>query len=92
MLAKGRAGAAEKLEDSVLELLERNRERKARDHVTARDVHRARIVGTSEAAAGLLAKMERERLLIGEDIRPTHGGKTTRNFRAPQNQRNPVPG
>ena len=92
MLAKGRAVAAEKLEESVVELIERNRERRAVGHITARDVLRARIVGTPEAAADLLAKMERDRLLIGEDIRPAHGGKTTRIFRAPQNQRNPVPG
>lgn len=91
ILAKGRRTAAEKVETAVLELIEANRERKGLDHATARDVHRARIVSTADAARGLLARMEREGLLTGEDVRPVHGGKATRIFRAVGGT-NPVPG
>ena len=75
----------------MLELIVSNRERKGLDYITARDVHRARIVRTPESARALLARMEREGLLTGEDVRPAHGGKTTRIFRAVGGT-NPVPG
>jgi hypothetical protein len=82
LLAKGRHAAAEKVETAVLELLEANRERKGLDYVTARDLHRARIVSTADAARALLARMEGERLLTGDDVRPAQGGKATRIYRA----------
>lgn len=89
LLAKGRHAAASKQEDEVLELIESNRQRKGQDFITARDVHRARITATADAAKALLARMEADGLLVGEDITPQHGGKTTRVYRA---ARNPVPG
>lgn len=88
LLAKGRHSAAAKVQDEVLELLETNRARKSQAYTTAREVHRARITATPEAARALLAQMEAAGLLIGEDITPAHGGKTTRIFRCIQN---PVP-
>jgi hypothetical protein len=89
ILAKGRHAAATKVQDEVLELLETTRQRKSQDFITAREVHRARITGTAEAARALLARMEADGLLVGEDITPAHGGKTTRIYRA---VKNPVPG
>ena len=89
ILAKGRLDAAQALEDQVLELLDSNRERKGLDHLTAREVQRARIAPTAEAARALLARMEADHLLIGLDIRPPGGGTTTRTFRR---IKNPVPG
>ena len=91
ILARSRRQVVEKLETEVLELIEAFQSRKSIDFITARDVHRARIVSSAPAAAALLAKMETEGLLIGEDVRPPHGGKTTRIFRAAGNK-NPVPG
>lgn len=88
LLAKGRRANATKREDEVLELLESNRQRKSLDFITARDVHRARISPTAEAAKALLARMESDRLLVGEDLTPAHGGKTTRIYRA---VKNPLP-
>ena len=88
ILAKGRHAAASKQEDEVLELIESNRQRKAQDFTTARYVHRARITSTPDAARALLDHMERAGLLVGEDITPPHGGKTTRVYRA---VKNPVP-
>ncbi len=88
ILAKGRRAAAEKLETEVLELLETHRERKGQDFITARDVQRARIVPSADAARVLLARMESDGVLIGEDVKPEHGGKATRIFRRVQN---PVP-
>ena len=90
-MAKGRRAAAEKVEEEVIELLATRQTDKRLDYVTARDVHRARIVSTAEAGRALLARMEREGLLTGEDVRPAHGGKTTRVFRAVGGT-NPVPG
>jgi hypothetical protein len=89
ILAKGRLTAATKVQDEVLELLESNRQRKSQDFTTAREVHRARITATADAAKALLARMEADGLLVGEDIAPAHGGKTTRIYRA---VKNPVPG
>lgn len=91
ILAKGRRAAAEKVEEEVIELLATRQERQHLDYVTAREVHRARIVSTADAGRALLARMEREGLLTGEDVRPAHGGKTTRIFRAVGGT-NPVPG
>lgn len=81
LLAKGRHAAATKVQDEVLDLLETTRQRKGRDFITARDVHRARITTTADAAKALLARMEVDGLLVGEDITPAHGGKITRIFR-----------
>ncbi len=89
ILAKGRHAAAAKVQDEVLELLESNRQRKSQDFTTAREVHRARITATADAAKALLARMEADGLLVAEDIAPAHGGKTTRIYRA---VKNPVPG
>ena len=91
ILAKGRHAAAEKVSEEVIELLATRQKDKRLDYVTARDVHRARIVSTADAGRALLARMEREGLLTGEDVRPAHGGKTTRVFRAVGGT-NPVPG
>ncbi len=89
ILAKGRHTAAVKVQDEVLELLETNCQRKAQDVTTAREVHRARITPTADAARALLARMEADGLLVAEDITPARGGKTTSIYRA---VRNPVPG
>ncbi len=90
LLAKGRRTAAEKVEAQVLELLETNRERKGQDFITARDVHRARIVPTADAALALLLRMEQDGIFTGEDVRPPHGGRVTRIFRTVAGK-NPVP-
>ena len=50
-----------------------------------------RIASAADAARALLHRMEQEGLLIGEDVRPAHGGKVTRIFRATGGT-NPVPG
>ena len=99
ILAKGRRAAAVKVEDEIMKLLDDRihgrrldpEERKLGgtfNYVKARNVVRARITVTADAATALLAKMEANGLLEGEDITPTHGGKTTRIFRHMQN---PVP-
>lgn len=90
LLAKGRRTAAEKVETAVLELIKSNLERKRLDFVTARDVHRARIASTSDAARALLERMEQEGLLVSKDRRPDRGGHTAKIYRA-AGQRNPVP-
>lgn len=100
LLAKGRRQAATKLDNEVLELLddrihckrlepEEREVGRAIDYVTPRTLVRARITATAEAAKALLARMESDGVLIGEDITPAHGGKTTRIYRA---FKNPVPG
>jgi hypothetical protein len=88
VLARGRRQAAAKLEEEVFELIESNRERKGQDFLTARDVQRARLAASADAARALLDRMERDGLLVGEDVTPAGGGKTTRIFRRVQN---PVP-
>ena len=88
ILSKARRQAASKVEDEVLELLASNHERKRQDFTTAREVQRARIVATADAARALLDRMEADGLLSGEDIAPPHGGKPTRVFRS---VRNPIP-
>jgi hypothetical protein len=90
ILARGRRQAARKKEDEVLELAKTRREREKLDYVSARDVHRARIVPTAEAAIALLLRMEKNGILFGQDVRPPHGGKVTRVFRVVAGQ-NPVP-
>lgn len=85
LLAKGRQAAASKVQDEVLDLLETNRQRKAQNYTTAREVHRARITATADAAKALLTRMEAAGLLAGEDVTPPHGGKTTRIYRAINN-------
>ena len=93
------AAVAVKVEDEITELLNarvhgKRLEPKERelggtiDYVTARNVHRARITATADAATAVLTKMEADGLLAGEDITPAHGGKTTRIFRRVHN---PVP-
>lgn len=91
VLTRNRRQAAEKLETEVLELLATRQERQGPDYLTARDVYRARIAPTPEAAHALLARMETDGLLTGEDNRPPHGGRATRLFRA-VGGKNPVPG
>ncbi len=99
LLAKGRRTAAAKKEEEVLELLAdrvqgRRLEKEERelghpiDYVTPRTLVRARIVTTADAAKALLARMEADGLLLGEDVTPPGGGKTTRIYRRVQN---PVP-
>lgn len=82
LLEKGRRAAARKVELEVLELIERNQSTKSQDFTTAREVHRNRIAATAEGAKALLARMEAEGLVVGEDTRPAHGGKVTRIYRA----------
>ncbi len=89
VLARGRLETAKKQEDEVLELIESNRQRRGQDFTTARDVHRNRVTPTADGARALLAKMEANGLLLGEDTTPAHGGKTTRVYRA---IKNPIPG
>lgn len=85
ILTKGRLAAATKVQDEVLELLETIRERKAQSFITARDVYRARITTTADAARALLERMEVEGVLTGEDSVPERGGKTVRHYRAVSN-------
>jgi hypothetical protein len=85
VLARTRRQATAKLEDEVLELLETQRQRRGMDFITARDVQRARIATSADAARALLARMEADGLLVGEDVTPQGGGKTTRIFRHPTN-------
>jgi hypothetical protein len=91
ILAKGRHCAAAKVHDEILELFETNRQRKGQHFITVREVYRARmrIRSTPEAAKSLLDRMEHDGLVLGVDITPINGGKTTRIFRHVQN---PVPG
>ncbi len=91
ILSKGRHEAAKKIEEQVLELIQDRTEHQKLDYLTARDVRRDRIVATPEAAAALLARMEADGLLVGEDVRPEGGGRSTRVFRAAGGN-NPVPG
>ena len=99
ILAKGRRQAAAKVEDEVLDLLDDRTngkrlekvEREAGqpvDYVTARNLNR-QLKTPPDAAKALLDRMERDGLLVGQDITPPHGGKCTRIYRA---VKNPVPG
>ena len=58
------------------------------DYVTARNLNR-QLKTPPDAAKALLDRMERDALLVGQDITPPHGGKCTRIYRA---VKNPVPG
>ncbi len=89
-LARGRRQAAQKKEDEVLELLREQQQRRGVDYLTARDIHRARIVTTAESAIGLLERMEADGLLASHEHRPANGGRTVLQFRA-VGGRNPVP-
>ena len=90
ILAKGRRAASRKVEDEVLELSAETFDRRHQDYITARDVQRARITSTPEAARSLLARLEAEGVLVGEDVSPQGGGKVTRIFRR-TSERNPIP-
>lgn len=75
ILARGRHAARRAKLDEVLALLADNPK-----GVTARDVHRARIVGSADEARALLAQMEAEGELNGNNSKPTTGGHVTRTF------------
>ncbi len=75
ILARGRYEARRNKCDDVLKLLVDNPK-----GITARMVHRARIVDTAEQAHALLAQMEADGELIGKDAKPDGGGHTTRTF------------
>ena len=75
ILARGRHAARRAKRDEVLALLADNPK-----GITARDVHRARIVGSADEAHTLLAQMEAEGELTGKDSKPETGGHITRTF------------
>ena len=75
ILARGRHAARRAKLDEVLALLADNPK-----GVTARDVHRARIVGSADEARALLARMEADGELTGKDSKPETGGHVTRTF------------
>jgi hypothetical protein len=75
ILARGRHAARRAKLDEVLALLADNPK-----GVTARDVHRARIVGSADEARALLARMEADGELTGKDSKPETGGHITRIF------------
>jgi hypothetical protein len=75
ILAGGRHAARQSLLESVLELLADKPQ-----GITARDVHRARIVGSADEAHTLLAQMEADGELAGKDSKPETGGHVTRTF------------
>jgi len=76
ILARGRYAAHRSKCDEVLALLANNPSK----GITAREVHRARIVETAEQAHALLAQMEADGELAGKDSKPDGGGHTTRVF------------
>ncbi len=75
ILPCGRHAARRAKRDEVLALLADNPK-----GITARDVHRARIVGSADEAHTLLAQMEAEGELTGKDSKPETGGHITRTF------------
>ena len=75
ILALGRYAARRAKLDGVLELLADNP-----NGITARDVHRARIVGSADEARALLAQMEVDGEFTGKDSKPETGGHITRTF------------
>jgi len=75
ILARGRHAARRAKSYEVLALLADNPK-----GVTARDVHRARIVGSADEARALLARMEADGELTGKDSKPETGGHITRTF------------
>ena len=79
ILAKGRRASAQKLEEEYGPGGDRQ-DRQRLDYLTARHILRAPNVPTAVAAHALLSRIN-ERVLVGEDVTPPHGGKTTRIFR-----------
>jgi len=75
ILARGRHATRRAKLDEVLKLLADNPK-----GLTARDVHRARIVGSADEAHALLSKMEADGELTGKDSKPSTGGHITRTF------------
>jgi Protein of unknown function (DUF3987) len=75
ILARGRHAARRAKLDEVLALLADNP-----NGVTARDVYRARIMGSADEARALLARMEADGELTGKDSKPETGGHITRTF------------
>jgi hypothetical protein len=75
ILAGGRMAARRAKLDEVLALLTDDP-----TGITARDVHRARIVASAEEAHTLLARMEAEGELTGRDSKPETGGHITRTY------------
>jgi hypothetical protein len=75
ILARGRHAARRAKRDEVLELLTDNPK-----GITARDIHRARIVGSADEARALLTQMEADGELTGKDSKPETGGHITRTF------------
>jgi hypothetical protein len=80
ILARGRHAARRAKRDEVLELLADNPPK----GITARDVHRARIVGSADEARALLARMETDGELTGKESKPETGGHITRTFTKPR--------
>lgn len=76
VLSAGRMAAKKSKTDRVLELLSQHPE-----GITNRLVQRARIEPTAEAAKVLLATMESDGILIGQDCKPDGGGKESRIYR-----------
>ncbi len=72
ILDSGRHAARRAQCDEVLELLADNPQ-----GITAREVHRARIVGSAAEAHALLARMESDGELIHAESRPQGGGHVT---------------
>lgn len=87
VLARGRHQAAEKLDEAVLDLLDKWKS-KGRDHIDARDVQQAHIVASAPAARALLERMKDVGILTPEEIKPQGGGWSRRVYRR---VRNPVP-
>ena len=75
ILARGRHAAHRAKRDEVLELLVDKP-----NGITARDVHRARIVDSADGAHALLAQMEKDGELTGRDSKPETGGHITRTY------------
>jgi hypothetical protein len=75
ILARGRHAARRAKLDEVLALLADNPK-----GITARDVHRARIVAARMKPRALLAQMEADGELTGKDSKPETGGHITRTF------------
>jgi Protein of unknown function (DUF3987) len=75
ILARERHAARRAKLDEVLELLADTPK-----GITARDAHRARIVGSAGEAHSLLVRLEAEGELTGKDSKPETGGHITRTF------------
>ncbi len=84
ILARGRHAARRAKLDEVLALLSDNPK-----GITARDVYRARIVGSADEARTLLAMMEADGELTGKDSQPETGGHITRTFTKARQVRQP---